>query len=148
MTELAELQAREAARELIARYTWAGDRGRGDELAELFTADGVLDVGEHGGLWAGRERIRAELDALAAAGGDGPNPGHVRHHVSSVRIEIVSATETAVGSYFAVYTRIGLDHWGRYRDRIVLDQGVWRFAERRVRVDGSSAESLMVRRST
>lgn len=145
MTDLDELLAREAVRDLLARYTWAGDRGRSTELAELFTVDGVLDVGEHGGRWEGRERIRAELDSLASGGDDVPHPGHVRHHVSSIRIERVSSTEMNAGSYFAVHTRVGLDHWGRYRDRVVLDDGVWRFAERGVRVDGSSPDSLMVR---
>lgn len=148
MTELAQILAREAARDLIARYTWAGDRGRSDELAALFTVDGVLDVGDHGGRWEGRDQIRAELEALTSADTDDrPDPGHVRHHVSSIRIEIASDTEIAAGSYFAVHTRIGLDHWGRYRDRIVLDDGNWRFAERGVRVDGSSDRSLMVKRT-
>src|SRR5699024_10981164 len=124
-TEMAWLLAREAARDLIARYTWAGDRGRSDELAELFSTDGVLDVGEHGGRWIGRDRIRTELAALA--NNTGPHPGHVRHHISSTRIEIVSDTEMTSGSYFAVYTRIGLDHWGRYRDRIIHDNNTWCF---------------------
>lgn len=146
MTDLADLLAREAARDLIARYTWAGDRGRSADLADLFTVDGVLDVGEHGGRWEGRDGIRAELDRISAGGPDaGPHPGHVRHHVSSIHIEVLSPTEIAAGSYFAVHTRIGLDHWGRYRDRIVLDDGRWLFAERGVRVDGASPDSLMVR---
>ncbi|MBX3314336.1 MAG: nuclear transport factor 2 family protein [Actinobacteria bacterium] len=144
--ELWELEAREAIRDLVAAYTWAGDRGRSAELVDLFAIDGVLDAGTHGGAWEGRDRIRAELDAVAervvAAGG---SPGPVRHHVSNVRIRLIDHDEAEVLSYFAVLTTIGLDHWGRYRDRVVRDDdGAWRFAERSVRVDGHVPGSLMV----
>lgn len=141
-----ELLARESVRDLIARYTWAGDRGRSAELAALFTVDGVLDVGEHGGRWAGRATIEAQLDAVAArVAAAGASPGPVRHHVSSTVIDIVSPTEATSSSYFLVITAIGPDHWGRYRDRFTVDPaGVWRFAERTVRVDGHAEGSLMV----
>lgn len=144
--ELWELDARESIRDLVAAYTWAGDRGRSAELAELFAVDGVLDAGTHGGAWEGRERIRAELDAVAdrvvATGGA---QGPVRHHVSNVRIRLEGREAAEVMSYFAVLTTIGLDHWGRYRDRVVRDDdGTWRFAERTVRVDGHVPGSLMV----
>jgi hypothetical protein len=42
-----------------------------------------------------------------------------------------------------VHTDIGLDHWGRYRDVLVLVQDRWLFAHRRVQVDAFSTESLM-----
>lgn len=145
--DISELQAREAVRDLVATYTWAGDRGDSAALAELFVDDGVLDVGEHGGAWRGRDRIRAELDAVAertlAAGGA---PGPVRHHVASLRIVIAGPAAAEATSYFSVFTAIGLDHWGRYRDRFVVDaDGAWRFAERTVRLDGHAEGSLMVR---
>lgn len=145
--DLAELLARESVRDLIARYTWAGDRGRSAELAALFTDDGVLDVGEHGGRWEGRDRIAAELDAVATrVAAAGASPGPVRHHVSGTVIEVVSDREATAASYFLVVTAIGPDHWGRYRDRLVAgDDGGWRFAERTVRVDGHVDGSLMVR---
>ncbi len=60
---------------------------------------------------------------------------------------MTSPTEATASSYFLVLTAIGVDHWGRYRDQLAVDpaDGAWRFAERRVRVDGSSAGSLLVR---
>lgn len=147
--EPAELAAREAIRDLVAAYTWAGDRGRSAELAAMFTRDGVLDVGDHGGRWRGPAEIEARLDAvaerIAAAGGQ---PGPVHHHVASLRIHIDSDLDgqrADAVSYFAVHSRIGLDHWGRYRDRFTLGaDGVWRFAERIVRVDGQSFGSVVV----
>ncbi len=43
----------------------------------------------------------------------------LRHNVTNIRFESVSPTETTVASYFLVVTRKGLDHVGRYRDRMV-----------------------------
>jgi hypothetical protein len=40
----------------------------------------------------------------------------------------------------------GVDHWGRYRDRYVRSAGAWRFAERRVRVEGVAAGSWAAQR--
>lgn len=147
--ELSELVAREAVRDLVARYTWAGDRGRSAELAELFALDGVLDVGAHGGRWEGRDEIVRQLDAVAdRVAMAGSSPGPVRHHVSSLVIDVgrAEAVGTATASaYFLVFTGIGPDHWGRYRDRFAVGaDGVWRFTERTVRVDGHADGSLMV----
>jgi hypothetical protein len=148
--DLSELVAREQIRQLLAAYTWAGDRGRISELTELFAANGVLDVGPHGGRWEGRPAIEAGLLAVvartAAAGPSGRPAGPVHHHVSSVLITDVLGGRARVRSYFAVHTAVGLDHWGRYFDRVELEIGRWRFTERMVVVDGSSADSLMVRR--
>lgn len=139
------MTVREAVRDLVARYTWAGDRGRSADLAALFAADGVLDVGEHGGIWDGPDEIARQLDAVAermVASGDTPGP--VRHHVSSLVIDVVSPTEATASSYFLVVTAIGIDHWGRYRDRFVCTDERWRFVERSVRVDGHVPGTLMV----
>ena len=146
--DLSELVAREQIRHLLAAYTWAGDRGRLSELADLFAVHGVLDVGPHGGRWEGRAAIENGLQAVVArtaAAGPGNSAGPVHHHVSSVLITDVLGGRGRVRSYFAVHTAIGLDHWGRYFDRLELEIGRWRFSERIVVVDGSSPGSLMVR---
>ena len=145
--ELSELAGREAVRDLVARYTWAGDRGRSTELSELFSPNGVLDVGAHGGRWVGRAEIVSQLDAVAErVATAGTSPGPVRHHVSSLVIEVTTPTEATASSYFLVLTGIGVDHWGRYRDRFAVGpDGSWRFIERSVRVDGHTTGSLMVR---
>lgn len=144
--ELSDLAAREAVRDLVARYTWAGDRGRSEELAGLFALDGVLDVGDHGGRWEGRDEIVRRLDAVAdRVAAAGTVSGPVRHHVSSVLVDVTAPSEATSSSYFLVLTAIGVDHWGRYRDRLAVGpDGTWRFAERTVRVDGHAPGSLMV----
>ncbi len=142
--ERTEIVAREAVRDLLARYTWAGDRGRSEEVAGCFLVDGVLDVGEHGGRWEGRDEIRRQLDAVAARVADaGGAPGPVQHHVTSVVIDLTDTTSATVRAYFCVFTDIGPDHWGTYRDQVQLDavDGTWRFASRTVRVSGRSPQS-------
>ncbi len=145
--ERTELIAREGIRDLLGRYTWAGDNGRSAEVADCFTADGVLDLGDHGGRFQGRAAIAAELEAVVArvaAAADAPGP--VNHHVSSVLITMSDPTTAAVRSYFCVYTATGPDHWGRYRDEVVMDRvdGHWRFATRTVRVTGAAPGSRFV----
>ena len=145
--ERTDLLSREAIRDLLGRYTWAGDGGRSAELAALFTTDGVLDVGDHGGRWEGRERIERELTAVTdRVAASAQTPGPVRHHVSSVLIDLDTHAQATVRSYFLVLTNIGVDHWGRYRDQVVetAPGGIWQFLERVVRVDGHAPGSRMV----
>lgn len=137
--ERTELIAREGIRDLLGRYTWAGDAGRVADVADCFTTDGVLDLGDHGGVLEGRDAIADELTAVvarAAEAAEAPSP--VNHHVSSIAITMADPTSATVRSYFAVHTDQGLDHWGRYRDDVVMDpsDGHWRFARRTVRVTG------------
>lgn len=145
--ERTELAAREAIRDLLARYTWAGDRGRSAEVADCFLDDGVLDAGAEAGTWTGRDEIHRQLDevvARVAAAGDRPSP--VQHHVSGVLISMTGPTSAAVQAYFCVYTDVGADHWGTYRDEVVQDptDGQWRFAHRTVRVAGAAPTSRFV----
>jgi hypothetical protein len=145
--ERTDLIARESIRDLLARYTWAGDRGDLAGVAACFAADGVLDVGDHGGRWEGPERIEQELRAVTervAASSNGP--GSVRHHVSSVLIDLDHHDSASVRSYFLVMTDVGVDHWGRYRDEVVetAPGGPWEFKSRVVVVDGRAEGSLMV----
>src|SRR5881396_244590 len=59
--ELWELAAREAIRETVARYAHLVDRGRIDELVELFTQDGTLEAGDRPPA-RGRAGVRAAPD--------------------------------------------------------------------------------------
>ena len=56
--------------------------------------------------------------------------------MNSLLIDVDSDSEARAASYFFAITERGPDHWGRYRDRLVLRDGRWLFAERKVRVDG------------
>jgi SnoaL-like domain len=139
-----ELAIREAVRDTLARYNHAGDRGRLDELAAQFTPDGILEI--HGGdRLEGRAAIVARLGGVVRRSDDGAAasglPPILRHHVSSVLIHDITADRAQSDSYFAVLTRDGLDHWGRYRDVLVPCEGRWLLASRRVRTDGYAQDS-------
>lgn len=132
-----ELGVREQIRHTIARYTVAGDGFRLEDLAALFTEDGVLHV--HGAHEAhGRDAIVAMLSGTGErreATGVAADGFYIRHFVTNVLIQDVTPEHARASSYFAVLTPKGLDHWGRYRDEFVPDGGEWRFRHRFVRVD-------------
>jgi hypothetical protein len=133
--ELWELAARELIRETIARYAHFADSGRFDELAALFAPAGVLEVGDEPPL-AGREAVRDYLDGVGVQLADATTVPLIRHHTSSVTIDVVGADEARARCYFLAITEHGVDHWGRYRDAFVRIDGEWLFAHRRVRTDG------------
>lgn len=146
---LDELLAREGVRDTYARYNHAGDRGRLEELADCFAADGVLEV-RNRFTATGRDEI---VDSLKSVSGElthhEPPPGTrhiVRHYVANLLFTDVSATRVESTAYYVVFLADAADHWGRYRDVLVPVDGRWLFAHRLVTVDGGRAESLALLR--
>ncbi len=137
--EMWELVVRELIRDTEARYNHAGDRGRYDEMIACFTVDGVLAIvggAEHAG--------RAALGHFFAGVKGTAQPGltHVRHCVTNLLIDVESPELASAQSYFQVITDIGLDHWGRYRDRLVPVGDQWLLANRSVKTDGYAPNSF------
>jgi ketosteroid isomerase-like protein len=139
--DASEAIAREEIRDVISRYNHAGDRGNLDALARCFTEGGVLDL-EGEDDFVGRAAIHRRLASVVAASSERARP-LVRHHVSSVRIELTGPDTATAASYFLVFTEVGLDHWGRYADQLARGDGEWRIAHRKVRVDGATPHSRM-----
>jgi 3-phenylpropionate/cinnamic acid dioxygenase small subunit len=140
-----ELEAREQIRETITRYAHCVDGGRFDELVELFTAGGVLEV-EGEPAHRGREAIRAFVTGTGRDLAAGTGAPRIRHHVSNVLIELAGPDRARARCYFLAVTDRGVDHWGRYRDDLVRADDVWRFAHRHVRTDGAAAGSWVEER--
>ncbi len=138
--ELWELVAREEIRQLVARYAHHADGGRFAELVALFAEDGVLRIDDRAPL-QGRDAILGFLGDTRRDLAVLPGTGSIRHHVTTLRIDVASPDAAAGAAYFLVVTDRGPDHWGRYRDRYVREGDRWRFGERRVRVDGSAPGS-------
>jgi hypothetical protein len=130
--ELWELVAREQVRHTISSYTFGGDRGRLEELADAFTPDGVLQI-EQDDVSTGRDAIVERLSRVVTMY---RHPTHMHHHVSGVHFRSLTPEEARVSSYFLVITDIGADHWGRYRDRFVPVGDRWLIAHRQVTTDG------------
>ena len=144
--ELWELIAREEVRETLARYNQFGDSGRFDEMAALFAVDGVLEVKGEQAI-VGRRAIieylngvKRDVVALSAV-------PMLRHYATNVTITVASPDEATAASSFLVLAETGLDHWGRYRDRLVPEGDGWRFAHRLVRTDGYAPGGWAIRRN-
>jgi hypothetical protein len=154
-----ELSAREACRDTLAQYSHAGDRYLLEEFAGAFCEDGVLEIRGSdpivgrtaiierfgGETTAMQTRQAAKEHATSAVTSDGPPRRIVRHNVANIRFESVSISEAVVASYFTVFTEIGLDHMGRYRDRLVPVGSRWLIAHRFVSTDWRSPESVFRR---
>lgn len=145
--DVGELVAREAIRDLVAAYAQYADRGRFDELVELFTVDGTLRVDARPPL-AGRPAIREFLAGVRRDRTPTPTagPGLIRHHTSNLRITC-EASDRALGRcYFLVVTERGIDHWGRYHDEYGIGGDAWRFRSRHVHVEGVAPGSWAAER--
>jgi uncharacterized protein (TIGR02246 family) len=144
--DASELLAREAIRDTLARYAHDADTGRFEALAELFADDGVMVVPDRDPL-TGRAAILEFLGRARRRLSDSSVQAYIRHHVTSVRIDIESADSARAASYFLALTARGPDHWGRYRDRLVRRGERWLFQERQVLVDGRAPDGWAARRS-
>ena len=131
------LLAREAIRDLVARYNIDGDAGRFNEQIDLFTEDGWIEIpGPR--RYEGREKLRELFTGAVGSNDSSSVPQRIAHHVSSLAIDLdADEPSSASGAcYYAVLTGEGLDHWGRYKDVYRFENERWRFASRRVSVDG------------
>jgi hypothetical protein len=148
-----ELVVRECCRDTLAQYSHAGDRYLLDEFAAAFCEDGVLEIRgqaplrsrtaiieRFGGATASLQARGAARTARAEAA-DAPRRV-VRHNVTNIRFESVTRTEAMVASYFTVFTEVGLDHMGRYRDRLVPVGDRWLIAHRFVSTDWRAPASV------
>lgn len=149
--ELWELVARECCRDTLAQYTHAGDRFDLESFAGAFCSDGVLEIRGQPPLqgraaiverFGGATTAQNAQAVAAAARSEGAARRIVRHTVTNVRFEAVSSDEITVASYFTVFTEIGLDHMGRYRDRFVPVGDRWLIAHRFVSTDWRAPDSI------
>jgi hypothetical protein len=164
VSELWELIARERIRDTLATYTWSGDAFRLDGLASAFFEHGVLEI-------AGSEPIRGRAAIVEFLGGgvttrraaDGVSDDEerrkaaknaasaqgvrriVRHNVTNVRFVEMLPSSARVESYFTVFTEIGRDHMGRYRDVFEPAGDHWLISHRFVSTDWRSENSTMAR---
>jgi uncharacterized protein (TIGR02246 family) len=133
--ELWELQAREAIRDLIARYNANGDTGRFEAVVDLFAEDAVMIT--RAGTFTGKAGVRSVFSTAGQALEDFGGPSVMRHSTSTHQIDITGPDTARAYCYFTVMVgRHGLDHWGRYIDRFGVRDGVWLFTERRILADG------------
>jgi hypothetical protein len=136
-----EIVACEAIRDTVARYAHYADSGRFKDFAGLFAPEGALEVSGEPPL-EGRAAIQAFLEGVGADLSAASTVPMIRHHVSNLAIDLVSPTEAHCACYFLAVTEHGVDHWGRYRDRLIPDrdnpsEDRWLFSYRYVKTDGT-----------
>jgi hypothetical protein len=117
------------------------DSGRTRELSKLFLPDGIMKTNteELVGRYAIFDFFGRTAGAFASAGFF-----PARHHLSSVHIEPRGDGSAATYACFQFVGSRGLDHWGTYRDEVVATADGWRFARRKVKVEGHVADSPVV----
>jgi hypothetical protein len=150
--ELWELIARERIRDSLALYHWSGDAFRLSELASAFCPEGTLEIRGRDAL-NGRDAIIGFLGGDTASSDDetrraarrnsGQTKRVVRHNLTNIRFLELRPEQALVASYFTVFTEIGLDHYGRYRDTFVPHGDEWLIAHRFVATDWRSPSSTM-----
>ena len=144
--DVAEAVAREAIRDLVARYNANGDTGRFEQVMELFVDDAVMELESE--LYSGHDEILTIFTGAQQQWAVDLNPAgasdarhHVCHMVSSHQIDFEDPTNARGYAYYSVIMPHGLDHWGRYFDRYEERDGRWLFARRKVTVEGRAANS-------
>lgn len=140
--ELWELAAREEIRDLVARYNANGDTGRFAQVIDLFAPDAVMQTDL--GIYTGHDEILRIFTGVKERGAGAPAPIYLRHMTATHQIDVLDESAAKGRCYYQVLTAVGLDHWGRYIDDYRLVDGRWRFARRKVTVDGQNPGSLLV----
>ncbi len=131
-----ERDTRVAIARLIAIYAQLIDSHRLDEWGELFTAKARFRVGAD--QWVGRDAI------LAGIGGMQPPPDRpVKHVCLTPVIDLDAPDRASVWTDFTAFGtseegRVSIATIGRYYDRLVLEDGRWRFDERVIVMGGEA----------
>jgi hypothetical protein len=123
--------------ELIFEYSERIDAGDLEGVADLLAGAGFGAAA--GPLLYGRDKILAMYKATVRIYEDGTP--RTKHLVTNVAVRVDPTSETASArSYFTVLQQVpegplGPIVSGRYRDRFVNHDGIWRFSERRISTD-------------
>lgn len=126
MTTSIEPSVTAAVQTAIAAYAQALDAGRSDEIAELYTSDGVAEIVGMA-KFEGREAIRKGFAGFAP---QGPQ----LHLIANTVVTSATADEATAVSNLAFFAR-GESGWavqlvGRYDDVLRRQDGTWLFQQR------------------
>jgi hypothetical protein len=120
---------RDAIRELLATYCFKLDNDRFEEMAALFTEDGVWDTAF--GKGEGRTGIVAQAKSIA---GTGPRPRRV-HLTTNIVIDLAGEAATVQSNWAVVQNSAAgpkIGSAGGYADQVVKQSGRWLFKYRKI----------------
>ncbi|ATE65847.1 nuclear transport factor 2 family protein [Rhizorhabdus dicambivorans] len=128
---IAALEARDAIRDLVARYCHYVRERRHDNIVGLYTPDGVFDmpaVMAEGGVRSGRDAIAETF----ARNNEAMDPWPFTHN----HVIDLDGEDRATGHVYTEF-RIGSDDMrvgfvGVYADEYVRHEGVWKFRRRKL----------------
>ena len=124
-----EITARLAIQSLVASYSHFADVVDANNITALFTED-ALFVPTPGPELHGKSQILSFFKEL-----QGRTPC-LRHHIATHKIDYLAPGSAQGKLYFSTLVEgVGLDHWGSYTDRYVLQDQGWLFASRIVTLD-------------
>ena len=134
MHDPVEPMARQAIEQLVAEHAWLIDHGQAERIAALYTADArVLGIGPDKVGRAAIQAWAAERQAMTER--------RSRHVQTNLRLVAVSADEYRGTVVLTLYRHDGATFAGpvplmvaEYDDVYRREEGVWRFAERRLSV--------------
>ena len=115
-------------RELLARYCFALDADRFEDMAALFTPDGVWETAF--GTGTGRTGIVAQATSIAT----GHRPRRV-HLTTNIVIDLDGDTATARSNWALIQNSAAgpvIGSGGAYADRLVKVGGKWFFKHRTI----------------
>ncbi|WP_428540228.1 nuclear transport factor 2 family protein [Rhodopila sp.] len=122
------MSAKGEIRELLARYCFALDADRFEEMAALFAPDGVWETAF--GTGTGRDGIIAQARSIA----NGPRPKRV-HLTTNIVIEVDGDSATARSNWALIQNTPdgpAIASGGAYHDSLVKLEGRWLFEHRSI----------------
>lgn len=123
-----QLKDREAIENLISIYGYYLDKNLWDQLADLFSENGTIEISQRG-VYVGKKRIRESLELY---GPRGLPHGYLHNHIQAQPvIHIAADGKTAWSRHRAIsqlgsYGKDGLTHGGVYENEYVKEDGIWK----------------------
>ncbi len=119
-----------AIRELAARYNRAFDYGDPEAWVKCFTDDGTFEMGG--------KQLAAGSEALLAFANKMIPTMKVKHCTTDAIVEVNGSTGTH-DAYLILMScgeKVSAANSGRYLDKVVKQNGQWKFQQRVVEIDG------------
>ena len=123
-----QLKDREAIENLISIYGYYLDKNLWDQLTDLFSEDGTIEISQRG-VYVGKKRIRESLELY---GPRGLPHGYLHNHIQAQPvIHIAADGKTAWSRHRAIsqlgsFGKDGLTHGGVYENEYVKEGGIWK----------------------